>query len=81
MLDFFREINSEKIPDPVIKIVIKIIKVLEEIILGYEQNENSVKGLGGDFTFKQLKEMGDEFRHLVQEMYRLKSRIKVKLQK
>lgn len=70
MLDFFREINSEKIPDPVIKIVIKIIKVLEEIILGYEQNENSVKGLGGDFTFKQLKEMGDEFRHLVQEMNR-----------
>lgn len=70
MLDFFREINSEKIPDPVIKIVIKIIKVLEEIIVGYEQNENSVKGLGGDFTFKQLKEMGDEFRHLVQEMNR-----------
>ena len=70
MLDFFREINSEKIPDPVMKIVIKIIKVLEEIILGYEHNENSIKGLGGDFTFKQLKEMGDEFRHLVQEMNR-----------
>ena len=60
MLDFFREINSEKIPDPVMKIVIKIIRVLEE----------SIKGLGGDFTFKQLKEMGDEFRHLVQEMNR-----------
>ena len=70
MLDFFREINSEKIPDPVMKIVIKIIRVLEEIILGYEHNENSIKGLGGDFTFKQLKEMGDEFRHLVQEMNR-----------
>ena len=56
MLDFFREINSEKIPDPVMKIVIKIIRVLEEIILGYEHNENSIKGLGGDFTFKQLKE-------------------------
>ena len=70
MLDFFREINSENIPDPVMKIVIKIIKVLEEIILGYEHNENSIKGLGGDFTFKQLKEMGDEFRHLVQEMNR-----------
>ena len=60
MLDFFREINSEKIPDPVMKIVIKIIRVLEEIIIGYEHNENSIKGLGGDFTFKQLKEMGDE---------------------
>ena len=70
MLDFFREINSEKIPDPVMKIVIKIIRVLEEITLGYEHNENSIKGLGGDFTFKQLKEMGDEFRHLVQEMNR-----------
>jgi len=70
MLDFFREINSEKIPDPVMKIVIKIIRVLEEIIIGYEHNENSIKGLGGDFTFKQLKEMGDEFRHLVQEMNR-----------
>ena len=70
MLDFFREINSEKIPDHVMKIVIKIIRVLEEIILGYEHNENSIKGLGGDFTFKQLKEMGDEFRHLVQEMNR-----------
>lgn len=70
MLDFFREINSEKIPDPVMKIVIKIIRVLEEIILGYEHNKNSIKGLGGDFTFKQLKEMGDEFRHLVQEMNR-----------
>ena len=70
MLDFFREINSEKIPDPVMKIVIKIIRVLEEIRLGYEHNENSIKGLGGDFTFKQLKEMGDEFRHLVQEMNR-----------
>ena len=70
MLDFFREINSEKIPDPIMKIVIKIIRVLEEIILGYEHNENSIKGLGGDFTFKQLKEMGDEFRHLVQEMNR-----------
>ena len=70
MLDFFREINSEKIPDPVMKIVIKIIRVLEEIILGYEHNENSIKGLGGDFTFKQLKEMGDEFKHLVQEMNR-----------
>ena len=70
MLDFFREINSEKIPDSVMKIVIKIIRVLEEIILGYEHNENSIKGLGGDFTFKQLKEMEDEFRHLVQEMNR-----------
>ena len=70
MLDFFREINSENIPDPVMKIVIKIIRILEEIILGYEHNENSIKGLGGDFTFKQLKEMGDEFRHLVQEMNR-----------
>ena len=70
MLDFFREINSEKIPDPVMKIVIKIIRVLEEIIIGYEHNENSIKGLGRDFTFKQLKEMGDEFRHLVQEMNR-----------
>ena len=70
MLDFFREINNENIPDPVMKIVIKIIRVLEEIILGYEHNENSIKGLGGDFSFKQLKEMGDEFRHLVQEMNR-----------
>ncbi len=69
-IDFFREINSEKIPDPIIKIIIKIIRFLEEIIEGYDQNENSIKGLGGDFSFRQLKEMGDEFRYMVQEMNR-----------
>lgn len=70
MWDFFREISDEKIPDYIMKIIIKILKILEEIIFSYEQNESSLKGLGGDFSYKQLREMGDEFKHLVQEMNR-----------
>lgn len=70
MWDFFREISDEKIPDYIMKIIIKILKILEEIIFSYEQNENSLKGLGGDFSYKQLREMGDEFKYLVNEMMR-----------
>lgn len=70
MWDFFREISEEKMPDHIMKIIIKIMKTLEEIIFSYEQNENSLKGLGGDFSYRQLREMGDEFKHLVAEMTR-----------
>lgn len=69
-LDFFREINSEGIPDFIMKLIIRILQVLEEIIEEYDQNENYIRGTGGDFTFRQLKEMGDEFGQLVKEMER-----------
>lgn len=70
MWDFFREISDEKLPNHIMKIVIKIMKILEEMIFSYEQNENSIKGLGGDFSFKDLREMGDEFKYFVNEMLR-----------
>lgn len=72
MWDFFREISDENIPNHVMKIVIKIIKVLEQMIFMYEENENRIKGLGGDFTHKELREMGDDFKHIVDEMGRNK---------
>lgn len=73
MIDFFREIQDENLPDSVMKIVIKIIKVLEEVIFSYEQNENSIKGLGGDFSYKELRETGEDFKKIVDEMLRNKN--------
>lgn len=68
--DFITEVNDEKIPVHMMKILFRIREVLEQIILGYEQNENTLKGFGGDISYRELKEMGNDFKDIVEEMLR-----------
>ena len=72
MTDFFREVQDENLPDHIMKTIIKVISILEEIIFSYEQNGNVINGLGGDFSFKELKETGEDFKKAVDEMLRNK---------
>ena len=72
MIDFFREIQDERLPNNIMKLIIKIIRVLEEIIFNYENNENTLNSLGGGFSYKELKETGEDFKKIANEMQKNK---------